>query len=128
MIGEKGHSVQESHFCSRSLALTHPSTGLFIPFPSPSRSYCFLILLNCIGYFGPQIGCFGSQVGCFGPQIGCFWSQIIYFLFIDFDKYDTFPSSLHLTITKPHSTDSLHSSRHKHQEWTDRVRSGRQTQ
>ena len=57
MIGEKiSKKTQRSgkHFCSRKVALTHSSTGLFISFPSSSHASCFLILLKC--------GCFGSQI------------------------------------------------------------------
>jgi len=105
-ILEKGHSVQESHFCSRKFgtdALFDGSADLFPQFLT------FILLSNFVKIYW------------------MFWVPNYLFSFINFDKFcDTFLSPLHFTITKtlnkPHSTTDLHQSfKQKHQEWKRRA-------
>jgi len=89
-ISKKDTAFRKAISVSRKVGTDANLDGSVHSFRSSSRTYCFLILLKCIG---------------------CFGAPNYFFSFIKFDKYyDTFLSPLHLTVTKPYSTDSHHSS------------------
>ena len=96
----KGHSVQESHFCSRKVgtdALINESVHFFPQF------FPCILLSN------------------FVKMHWVLWVPYYLFSFIKFDKfYETSLSPLHFPVTKtlnePHSTTDSHHSRQKHQE------------